>query len=857
MAGEYAALARELGDMSDVPQNVKKEVVGIIREMKQLWKDNNAGGVSELRLWIDSMQRLSGFSRELSLQLCLAMSRCLAVERGTSRPNRVELQQAFVRMGGVRHVCNMMMMRLDDEVVVGHVIRLLTASIRNSPLASEALQRDGLSNLKLVFRSIERHRKCWEVAEAGCLLVGNLCCCTATDDGKLMPSRTAAHRTCQGVMASEGAMDMVVELVETYLQEVKDLANKAQILMQEKVKEAEKEDLKSEEILVGKSAPKPKLGKMGLKDRIMKVQANVELRAAWQKVIDTELPSGRVQDAALQALILITVANQDTTRQLAGTFWVQHINAIVDLGADFTEKAKEKVDEKKNRKKRRQGVESDSDSDDGLLGKGARRRKKDNNKIELPTGEARKSMTSLESLSHKLHLIVDVLRGRAAKDRPHLAIRACRLAQILLEHHRSLLEKVRALGNNECRAVAVRLIGGPVPEDNREVEQPFNTMHSIVAALIITLKCHSENSMVITAVMSTLAELRAIALLSAPAGMRIGGSGVEKAWQALLIQAAGPGTDAEHMMRQAAKILVKRADQTAQGDHRKSVQGIMPNELEGYGEWLTPRCRPHAAAAKSIAESLASDALRGTWSAGGEPGRWEKIEKRREQLDKEQKLRDEKKAAAAAGMTVEEYRAQIAATALPEVEEASSTSSQSGGKGRDEEADLDLPDWEEEDMMGEQKWLRAVGFGEHDQEDFDRMWRKPITDALLFNMPEKATPGSKWAEKAATARRKLQEEAEALGVPLEDALDELLVVEMLESVQGKLRVRALVRPQDRIQQNVIQMRAADITKPAQTAKSVTGELCKNMKKNGYLLPKLGIHVKMTRRSASLAQLRSE
>jgi len=850
---------KDLGDLSDVPMNWQKEVIGILQDIQALWNTGNAGGVSELRAWIDSMQRLSGFSRQLCLQLCMAMSRCLAVDRGANRPSRVELQQAFVRMGGSRHVINMMMMRLSDEVVVGYVVRLLTASTQNSPVASEAFQRDGLNNLKLVLRSIERHRSCWEVAEAGCLLVGNLCACTASKEGEdadLVPARTAAHRTCQGVMASEGAMEMVVELLETYLAEVKALANKAQALMQVKMKEAETVDLKSEEVLVGKTPKGAAKSGGSLKDRMAKVQANVELRAAWQKVIDTELPSGKVQDAALQALTLMTVGNLDTTRQLAGSLYVQHINAIVDLGADFMDKAKASAEEKKNRgKKKRSGAESDSDSEDAA-GKPSRQRRKDKRPIELPTGEARRSMTSLESLSHKLHLIVDVLRGRASRDRPHLSIKACRLALILLEHHKSLLIRVRDQGDNQCRAVAIKLMGGPIPEDNREVQQPFATMHSITAALILTLKGHSENAMVITAVMSTLAELRAIALLSVPAGMKIGGSAAEKAWQALLIQAGGPDTDSENLMRQAAKLLVKRAQQTAQGDYRMKTWGMTPNQLEGYGEWLTPRCRKDAAGAQTIAESLASDALRGTWAAGGEPGRWNRIEQRRRQLESEQKLRDDKKAAKEAGMGLEEYRAKMAEKVVPEVEEASSTSSQSGER-RVDEADLDAPDWEEEDMMGETNWVRAVGFGEHDQEDFDRMWRKPITDALLFNMPEKADPNSQWAEKAAAARRKLQEEAEALGVPLEDSLDELLVVEMVESVQGKLRVRALVRPQDKIQQNVIEMRAADITKPLQTSKSVTGELSKSLKKNGYLLPKYGLHVKMTRRSASLAQLRGE
>ena len=31
--------------------------------------------------------------------------------------------------------------------------------------------------------------------------------------------------------------------------------------------------------------------------------------------------------------------------------------------------------------------------------------------------------------------------------------------------------------------------------------------------------------------------------------------------------------------------------------------------------------------------------------------------------------------------------------------------------------------------MGEVHWLRAIGFGSHDEDDFDRLWRQPITEA--------------------------------------------------------------------------------------------------------------------------------
>eukprot|EP00930_Biecheleria_cincta_P069149 TRINITY_DN56926_c0_g1_i1.p1 TRINITY_DN56926_c0_g1~~TRINITY_DN56926_c0_g1_i1.p1 ORF type:complete len:859 (-),score=165.05 TRINITY_DN56926_c0_g1_i1:390-2966(-) len=837
------------GNLDDVPMHWRNDVVKTIENVEQCWSRGLVGGITELRGWITQMQRLSGFSREVCKQLYLAMSRCLALDREGS-PSRVDIQQAFVRMGGVQHTCNMMMLRLSDEVIVAHVLNVLTAALQNSPLVAESFQLQEPHHLKLVLRTIERHRASWEVAEAGCKLIGHMCSHTAVDQGDNRPIRAKSHRECQNVLAREGAMDIVVEIIELYSKEVKALANRAEVMKQSKLREAAAASTRvvSEEISLGKPqlTTKKVPTTLGLKDRIAKVQANLELRNAWQRVIDKELITGKVQEAALQALNLLIEGNTDTTRQLAGTLWVQHMNVVLSVGESFMAKAEKLADAKYHKQKKK--VDSDSEDESvGGLSPTAGRPREMGRKVQVPEGEARKAMTSLESLSHKLHIAVDVLRGHTSRDRPSLAVKACVFALQLLKHHKTQVEKVNHNAEWMRRGAAIGR-SDPARDDDRRAHAPFGVILTTVQAIISTIRTHIENASVLTAAMSLLAELRSNALLSVPAGTQVEGSSAVKAFQALLVEAGGK--DTEWLMRQAARLLVKAAKNTEPGDHRIVEFGVKPPDLEGNGHWLTPRMRRAADQARLLAELLAGDALGGSWGEYGEPGRWKKVLTRRDGLAAIAQLKEDERQAAAMGIGLEQYRAQ---TALKEFVQAYDDASTSSGSGSYLQPDEEV---EEEDLMGEQEWARAVGFGVHDQVDFDRMWRKPITDAIRRCLPEQAPKGSIWAQEAEAKKKKLAADAVVLGVSLDDSLDELLVVEMLESEQGKLRVQATVRPQDKLQSNVIEMRAAELSKPESAAKSITCELSKNLSKSGNLLPKYGLRVKFRAKSASSPSLAS-
>ncbi|CAL1164514.1 unnamed protein product [Cladocopium goreaui] len=708
-----------------------------------------------------------------------------------------------------------------------------------------------------------------EVSEAGCLLIGHLCSCTATKTGDLMPVRVKAHRDSQNNLCREGAVEIIVDVMTLYMKEVRSMTNKAHMLMQEKMKEAEGQRQKQDEVEMGLARPDRVavnvFGKIGggLKDRILKVQANIELRQAWQKVLDREVSVGRLLNAALQALLLLVVGNLNAIRQLSGNFYTYHLNKLLDLQEEFIDAAADAVKETKDRKDARRGVLRDESDGEDAPDKGLRIRGKVG-RVEVPEGQERRSMLSVESLSLKCQVLVDALRGHAAKDRPKIVCKACRLFLLILEHHKGLICKANDQGKNQCRRVELQLRKA-VPDDDLKFRDVFRPLESIVAAFIGVLKTHNENSPVISVVFSVLAKLRELALLSVPAGMHLNGSNAQQQWQALLFEAGGPET--ELVIRQASKRLHLALEETKKGDHRIETFKIDPSEIKGNGEWLTPRMREEVQEMIQIGEVLAADAFKANWEKKEEPERWERIYQKQQQLLAQAKYREDKKKAKEMGITYEEFhQRELEEQARKDAEEETSSSGVSSfdreerpkpGQPVEEEEEEQL-NFDEEDVFGEAQWLRAIGFGSHDEEDFDRLWRGPITDVLMRNLPAPAPPDSKWAIEAAQRRREIIEQAEKSGEPLEDPdMDELLQIEMLESVQGKLKIRALVRPQDQIQANNIESRGKELTDPKGASTELVKEVAKSFRRSGYLMPKYGLAVRIQKRAASMTQLAQE
>merc|ERR1712039_384997 len=130
---------------------------------------------------------------------------------------------------------------------------------------------------------------------------------------------------------------------------------------------------------------------------------------------------------------------------------------------------------------------------------------------------------------------------------------------------------------------------------------------------------------------------------------------------------------------------------------------------------------------------------------------------------------------------------------------------------------------------------RALGYIAPDKEDFNLVWRKPLTDLMNRSFSTPAIPAAASSSSAAplgTAAANVGSNG--------DALDQLINIDLVHSEPGKLKVRCVVNPENRVHMKVADIRLREITEPGNMA--VTAALAKGLRKNGALLPKYGIQV---------------
>eukprot|EP00933_Yihiella_yeosuensis_P027217 TRINITY_DN21109_c0_g1_i1.p1 TRINITY_DN21109_c0_g1~~TRINITY_DN21109_c0_g1_i1.p1 ORF type:complete len:590 (-),score=126.77 TRINITY_DN21109_c0_g1_i1:329-2056(-) len=496
----------------------------------------------------------------------------------------------------------------------------------------------------------------------------------------------------------------------------------------------------------------------------------------------------------------------------------------------------------------------------------------------VPKGEKRRALSTLETFQQKMEFVLDILRSRCCKDRPWLAQRGCRLLLLVLKHYKDIAMRVSTQGKVAIQDETVKLLGCTVPGEDAKLEAPFQSLNPALKVLLETLKAHQHNSQNIIVALACLAELKQIALLLVPAGAEIGGAWAKKAWHSAL-QKTLEGRETEFLLRKVADRVVLASKTTQQVEFAMQLSNVPQSRVQGGVEFLTPRLRQFVDRASLTAHSLASDAVSGHWTDNeGEPGRRDEMQLRKAYLEeiareKQERLEAEYRAAHPElfVVEVEEVQSPKEKDGLSEDEseaegEQDEKSEKEGSEAKKEEAedsdDEDLPDiwqdslWGHEQIKPDNIYSRAIGFGVHDEDDFDRLWRQPLTDALERTFPPEAAPNSKWATRAAAARR-----AENLknGVPEEeaDAIDDLIELEMIESIQGKLKARVIVRPRDRIQQNVSFARADQFIKPENVSNTLTAEVSKALRRSGNLLPKYGLGIKVLRRPASTGKLISK
>merc|ERR1712070_515328 len=100
-----------------------------------------------------------------------------------------------------------------------------------------------------------------------------------------------------------------------------------------------------------------------------------------------------------------------------------------------------------------------------------------------------------------------------------------------------------------------------------------------------------------------------------------------------------------------------------------------------------------------------------------------------------------------------------------------------------------------------------------------------------------------------TAPDPVRHDAAALAA-VEDHYGSQVDVQLVESVPGKLKVRLVVPSKDKIRQNVSDLRLKQLMDHGHCQRTVTQELSKQLRANGFLLPKYGVSVNVRKQRYS-------
>jgi len=335
------------------------------------------------------------------------------------------------------------------------------------------------------------------------------------------------------------------------------------------------------------------------------------------------------------------------------------------------------------------------------------------------------------------------------------------------------------------------------------------------------VRAHLRDAPLLTAALEALARVREVALLSAPAGVPRGGEEAQVHWRQLLAAAEESGE-----LRIAGLFLQKALETTRAADQRISGFKIAPSELVGEGVWLTPRMREATEESARHADKLAADVVAAAWHKG-DPDRL----KRRNPLQEEPASRRRADSHASVGRHVsQEPRVMESVTGSPASSRQESKTAFPGlFSGKDLHPDP---------TAAAPNWTRALGYYEHDDADFDRVWRAPLMDALTrsFSCPQ--------------VRR---HRSRSSNVPQADALDQFVQLHLVQSTPGKLRARCVVQPKHKIHQKVSEQRLRELAEAPVAASLVSSAVAKDLRKGGYMLPKYGLQLTVRKgKKSSLA-----
>jgi len=865
-----------LGDLSDVPQAHLREVVDLLSSLPGPADD--PGTIPALRIWIEQIKRLAGFSREATIRLFATISQCLEAVRskGFNITTKEDLQKAFVRMHGVRETINIMLLRLNDPAIVAQAARVLATAIQGSPLAADAMFDGGTDQVRLLLRAIERHDENSAVVESGCLLISHLCSLTAWSGAPAAPARVTCHRNIQSDLVTElGAIDLLVHFVDVSVTKVKELTKKTQLLY-------EKTMQSKQSIALPKKGAAAPVAPGGI-DR-----TTVELQQSWVHLNAAEATGARIQELALQALILLAFGNPAATRGLAGELWIWGNANGSSLKDAITSKPSSAPGISRSAKGK---------------GKGGKKQAAPQ-QVPDPAEEAsgldrgvKSTLTTLDNFSKVSMLLLEVLHGRCSRDRPALAAQACRLLATLAGHSIGLLAHIEAGQHKQHAEMVVKMRPGTVPCDNVKPNAPFALMKDIVCALTFVLRLHNKDPALLFEALSLLVKLKELAMLSAPpAGVEHRGENLLYAWQHLLAEAEKSGE-----IESANNFLKQALVETDISNERMRVTGTSRDQLSGDASYLTPRLQEAVVRTTHAASVLVGDALASRWR-NGEPGRRSRqnpqladggnISARTAVSTTSSKLlhsgAEENKGAKKGVKLVVAHDARAKsngkssrkppssekerrdstevpralANALGQLNEGPSPQpqpSRAGAagnlKGTNKENTGKKSNTNHKENDERPEWNRALGYDTHDAEDFERVWHKPLCSALqgCLEMPPILKLRAQKRLETGLLANATNDSFDADGGTAPHVFSSSSVnVQFIESSPGLLRTKLVLPSLDSAQFNAAQNSLRALIGDA-AGTEINHLVSKHLRREGFLMPTHGIQVQLkkgSRHSAS-------
>eukprot|EP00928_Gymnodinium_smaydae_P002366 TRINITY_DN1083_c0_g1_i1.p1 TRINITY_DN1083_c0_g1~~TRINITY_DN1083_c0_g1_i1.p1 ORF type:complete len:884 (-),score=217.35 TRINITY_DN1083_c0_g1_i1:3-2654(-) len=809
--------------LKDVAKEHKQEVIGVIQACRKM--NVRELGFEGMRVQLELLNRMSGFSRQATIDLCVVLAKVQAAESSAGQP-REAMQRAFVRMGGLRTIVNVLMLHLSSASVVAACVKVVALAVQGSCLAAEAMLTSGeTSSVTLLLRTVERHIEDPDVALQGCTLISHMCASLPMATGDPRLARARAYRDCQVLISQSGAMELMLDALGVGAKEVKRAVSQVEDLVAR--------EHANRPVDTGDKAKAPKAPPSA---------ASKEITEAWAKVSRREARAAPIYENALQAILLLTAGNRENVRLLSGTLWARESAKIA----------------------RHSSKEKDRSSPPVSAGPRGRKAKAEPEKKLVTTlGPGNGGLGTYEAFARSCAPWAEVLRSHVAKDRPSIAAKACRLILLLCDNQMALIEEIDAKAR--ARAMVTKIFCGE--GEGAPVTQPFAPVAPLVQSICHALRLHREDIPLMSVAVECLARIREISLRSMPVGAAGGEKEAVAEWRKVL-----HNCEKNSEFQRAALALEDALRDTDVALQRISACGANSKDLAGDGSFLTPRMRESARSAVKHALMLASDTLSVPWSKG-EPGKAEEIEKAREALpppvesDKEEEAddkEDESNESETSSSSGKKGNGKGKGKGKGKGEKGKGKGKK--GKGKDIDSDEEEIEQEERvdwnaypDFMKTNDWVRPLGYDEHDQADFDRVWKAPLEDVMARSFfdtrlsPSASAPTLGQHGTATHASTHPAGFASGAGAPLEQP--DRIEMTLMESAPAKIRVRCVVPSANKVSMKVSDLRLQQLLTNEGSSKRITQEMTKMLRTQGYLMPRYGIELSVRKiKEAQLSEV---